>query len=116
MNIEPNSEYEVEVIRIVKSGVIVKLEDSSTELIHISNLSNRFVSKIEDVVSVGDKLKAYGKADRDKCFLTLVSPNSKFEKKVKTLDEMISEMEKIHQDKMRDINKRNRVRSIKRGR
>lgn len=116
MKLEPNCEYQVEVIRIVKSGVIVKLEDSSTELIHISNLSNRFVTKIEEVVSVGDKLKAYSKTDRDKCFLTLVSPNSKFEKKVKTLDEMISEMERIHQDKMKDINKRNRVRSIKRGR
>lgn len=116
MNIAPNNEYQVEVIRIVKSGAVVKLEDESTELIHISNLSTRFVSKIEDVVSIGDKLKAYGKADRDKCFLTLVSPKPKFEKKVKTLDEMISEMEKIHQDKMKDINKRNRVRSIKRGR
>lgn len=116
MTITPNAEYQVEVVRIVKSGAIVKLEDDSTELIHISNLSNRFVAKIEDIVNVGDKLTAYGKADKDKSFLTLVSLKPKFEKKVKTLDDMISEVNKIHQDKMKDINKRNRIRSIKRGR
>lgn len=55
---ELGSIYKVKVERIVKSGIIVKLEDGSTELIHVSKLSNDYVKNIEDFVSVGDVFDA----------------------------------------------------------
>ncbi|MCY4321683.1 MAG: 30S ribosomal protein S1 [Bdellovibrionaceae bacterium] len=52
------SSHEVEVIRIVDFGAFVKIEKNIEGLIHISELSKKRVDKVEDVVKVGDKVKA----------------------------------------------------------
>lgn len=49
--------YEVKVEKIVGYGAIVKMEDGTTQLLHISNISDRFVKNIEDYVKVGDTIK-----------------------------------------------------------
>ena len=58
MELKLGEVYKVTATKIVKSGVVVALEDGSTELVHLSNISNDYVSSIEDFVSVGDNLEA----------------------------------------------------------
>lgn len=48
--------YEVEVIKVLSYGAIVKMSDDSTQLLHISNISDIFVKDVNDFVKVGEKL------------------------------------------------------------
>ena len=52
------SRHDVEVSKIVDFGAFVKLEANIEGLIHISELSTKRVSKVEDVVQPGDKVRA----------------------------------------------------------
>jgi general stress protein 13/S1 RNA binding domain protein len=47
-----------EVVAIKPFGAFVKLESGETGLIHISQISAKFVEKVEDELSVGDTVKA----------------------------------------------------------
>ncbi|PTX60246.1 general stress protein 13/S1 RNA binding domain protein [Melghirimyces profundicolus] len=47
-----------EVVAIKPFGAFVKLESGETGLVHISQISNKFVEKVEDELSVGDAVKA----------------------------------------------------------
>ncbi|MDR6225934.1 S1 RNA-binding domain-containing protein [Desmospora profundinema] len=47
-----------EVVAIKPFGAFVKLESGETGLIHISQISTKFVEKVEDELSVGDTVKA----------------------------------------------------------
>lgn len=58
MGLEIGKFVDVEVIRIIDKGAVVRLEDGHTELIHLSKVSNKFVRDINDYLSVGDRLKA----------------------------------------------------------
>lgn len=46
------------VVRIASFGAFVQLEDGVDALIHISQLANRHVAKVEEVVKVGDMVNA----------------------------------------------------------
>jgi len=46
------------VIRIHEFGAVIELEDGLTGLVHISQLDSKRVNKVEDVVKVGDLVKA----------------------------------------------------------
>jgi small subunit ribosomal protein S1 len=52
------SQYDVKVVKIADFGVFVELESDIEGLIHISELSTKRVEKVEDVVKIGDVLKA----------------------------------------------------------
>lgn len=58
MNLSVDQIYKVKVIKIIKAGVIVELEDKSTQLIHISNIANNYIASIDAYVSVGDVFDA----------------------------------------------------------
>lgn len=58
MGLEVGKFVDVEVIRIIDKGAVVRLEDGHTELIHLSKISNKFVRDVNDYLSVGDRLKA----------------------------------------------------------
>lgn len=47
-----------EVVAIKPFGAFVKLETGETGLIHISQISTKYVEKVEDELSVGDVVKA----------------------------------------------------------
>lgn len=47
-----------EVVAIKPFGAFVKLETGETGLVHISQISSKFVEKVEDELSVGDTIKA----------------------------------------------------------
>lgn len=52
MKLVEHQSYRVTVIRTVPSGVVVRLEDDSTELIHLSNVSEQFVKDPLDYVDL----------------------------------------------------------------
>lgn len=58
--------YHVTVIRVLDFGAVVALEDGSTELIHISNISDKYVSNVSDFVEVGHTYSAIGCAGKKK--------------------------------------------------
>lgn len=57
MKLTVGETYEVEVVKILSYGAIVKMSDNSTQLLHISNISEKFVRDVGDFVSVGQKIK-----------------------------------------------------------
>lgn len=64
--IEEGTLYPVIVTKLLARGIIVQLDDTgSTEFIHISRISNQFVSNIADFVSVGESLVAKGVKGKD---------------------------------------------------
>lgn len=52
------SQYDVKVVKVADFGVFVELESDIEGLIHISELSTKRVEKVEDVINVGDTIKA----------------------------------------------------------
>ena len=58
MSLELGRTYTVTAEKIISHGVIVRLEDGTTELIHVSNISSDFVKNIQDYVTVGDQYEA----------------------------------------------------------
>lgn len=60
MTLEVGKKYHVIVINIVKSGIVVQLDDGSTALIHISRISDKFVADIREFVNIRDEFEALG--------------------------------------------------------
>lgn len=58
MNLAVGQEYYVTVIKLLNIGAIVEMSDKSTELVHISQISDKYVKSVEYFLSVGDKLVA----------------------------------------------------------
>lgn len=58
MELVASQKYPVKVLRIIKAGLIVEMEDKSTELIHISKIANAYVSNAADFVTVGETYEA----------------------------------------------------------
>ena len=54
---EVGEEFEGEVVRIMDFGAFVEFLPGKDGLVHISELSNEHVKRVEDVVKVGDKIK-----------------------------------------------------------
>lgn len=52
------SQHDVKVMKMADFGVFVELEENIEGLIHISELANKRVEKPDEVVAVGDKVKA----------------------------------------------------------
>jgi polyribonucleotide nucleotidyltransferase len=55
--VEVGQIYTGEVTRIVNFGAFVQIAPNKEGLVHISQLANRRVNRVEDVVAVGDKVK-----------------------------------------------------------
>ncbi|MEE1003415.1 MAG: S1 RNA-binding domain-containing protein [Acutalibacteraceae bacterium] len=57
MQIVKDSVLEAKITGITKFGVFVEIEKGLSGLVHISEVSNSFVQDINDIYSVGDKVK-----------------------------------------------------------
>lgn len=121
MELVVGKKYDVVVIKIVEKGVIVELEDKSTEFIHVSQLSNRYVSNIEDIIAIGDsktascikgKVKSAelsfkeSKVDHKPTKSYWLEPSARPD-----LDEMIEASNRHYQEKMSSKGRRNRKKS-----
>lgn len=86
MELNLGQTYKVEVIKIIQYGCVVRMEDGTTELVHLSQISNQFVKNVEEFVSIGGVLEAQGvsglKTPVQLSFkhLNLVSPYSRNDK------------------------------------
>ncbi len=61
MELELGKKYNVKVIKLLDFGIVVKMLDVPeycTELIHVSQISDKFVKNIESFVSVNDEYEA----------------------------------------------------------
>lgn len=61
MELELGKKYNVQVVKLLDFGIVVKMLDAHehcTELIHVSQISDKFVKHIESFVSVGDEYEA----------------------------------------------------------
>lgn len=58
MRLELGKKYMVTAVKCLPYGAVVELEDKSTKFIHISKLSDSFVSNVEDVIEVGSSYEA----------------------------------------------------------
>ncbi|MCS1351954.1 S1 RNA-binding domain-containing protein [Mechercharimyces sp. CAU 1602] len=67
-----------EVVAIKPFGAFVKIESGETGLVHISQLSAKYVEKVEDELSVGDTVKAK---------VLKVDPSGKISLSIKALSE-----------------------------
>lgn len=123
MEVELDNVYDVEVIKINPKGLIVKLSDNSTQLIHISRISNSYVRNLDDIFKIGDKFKAKGVAgfvrsvELSLVHLDLISPKhamqaihySRCKESPKlSLDEMIDKCNKEFKDKTKHLRFNNR--------
>ena len=111
--------YEVKPIKIIQSGVIVQLSDNSTELIHISNLTNKYVKHISDIYNMIDLDKIYvaqaipGRSRPIE--LSLKSALISSSNTVRSLDDMIKSAEEVLSDKLSKEDKRRRTYKSRRG-
>ncbi len=55
--VEVGQTFQSKVVRIVPFGAFVELKPGMDGLVHISNLSDGYVEKVEDIVKVGDEVK-----------------------------------------------------------
>ncbi|MBO5274160.1 MAG: polyribonucleotide nucleotidyltransferase [Clostridia bacterium] len=64
--------YEGEVKRIIPIGAFVEFAPGKEGMVHIKDLDNKFVEKVEDVVSIGDKIqvKYLGLDEKGRCNLS----------------------------------------------
>lgn len=58
MELRLGAYYAVKIIKLTSSGAVVEMSDGTTEMIHISNISEDYVKRCSDYVTVGDILIA----------------------------------------------------------
>ena len=75
---EAGKVYDAEVVSIQSYGAFVKIAPGKEGLLHISELKNERVDKVEDVVNMGDKVKVK---------LTKIDDNNRLNFSIKALEE-----------------------------
>lgn len=75
-----------EVTGIESYGIFVKLEDDYSGLVHISEMSDRFVKDVNSYVKIGEEIHVEIKQineDEKKCILSIKNINYRFDKNKK---------------------------------
>ena len=83
MNLDAH--YSVTVETILPIGAVVRMDDGSTELVHISQISDTFIDDVSNFVSVGDMLDAVCVKGTDKKPLQLSFKHLKLRSKVSSV-------------------------------
>ena len=81
MELVIGNKYECKATKILPYGAVMEMEDGSTQLLHISNISYKYVSDVEDFIQVG---KTYTvRAVKGKVEITLKEPKDHHEDRTK---------------------------------
>jgi len=73
--IKPKSKITGNVVKITLAGAVIDLGQDLPGVIHISQLSDKAVNKVEDVLQVGQSLEAWvRRVKKDRVELTLIEP------------------------------------------
>ena len=103
MKLIAGKKYDVTPIEFKEFGVIVKLKDDTTSLIHISQISDDYVDNIENFVDLDTAYTALCINCNDRLQLSLKYLNIHSKKQKKSLDEMIEKANKDFLDKYRNM-------------
>lgn len=126
MNLVLGEHYNVVVVKFVSSGIVVRLEDRSTELIHTSRISDKFVKDPANFVQVDQILDAEcvegrtrplelslkhlnlnnNRNERPNTTIKQNIPVDTKEHKSESLDDMIAQMNAAYEEKMRSKHNR----------
>lgn len=109
MELKIGKYYNAKVTRILNKGVVVTLDNTNqTEFIHISKLSDKYISDISDEFNVGDNVYAIAVKGSDRIELSLKNSQTlnkgtvkKLSSQNKSLDEMILHAESVLNDKLK---------------
>lgn len=118
MNLEIGKTYEVTVVKILPVGAVVQLEDETTELVHISNIANSYISDVADFVSVGQKYVATCEEGKNRPIqLSFIPLDLKSQRKVppkqapsRNIDDMLASANSHYVEKERSQMKRSKRR------
>ena len=92
-------------------GAFVQLENGKSGLVHISELSDKFVSSVEEVVVIGQEVEVRVKevAENGKLnFSMKTAAPKKPAKPARDLDKMLADMEKDSNEKFAILNRGNK--------
>ena len=103
-----------EVTGITKYGVFVSLEDDYTGLVHISEVSNKFVNDLKQLFQIGDvikvkvldidELKSHVNLSIKKVNFKVKKVNTKLEESGQGFDLLKENLEKWTKNKLSEIN------------
>lgn len=124
MQLEVGAVISGKISKITKFGAFVKLENGKIGLVHISEISNDFVKKVEDHLEEGQevKVKVISISEDGKIELSIkrLSPEAEKEEakreeqrkkaSVTRFEDMMSKFKRLSDDKLLDFNKKSEPR------
>lgn len=124
MKLVPGNKYRVKVVDLVPVGAVVKMEDNTTELVHISNIADCYVRNVGEYVTIGQEYEATCQVGRNRpaelSFVPLCLKNKKESfvslkeddviKKPSKLDTMIQMANSVLDEKRKSRSKREKKR------
>lgn len=111
MEITVGQKFKGKITGIKPFGAFVQLENGKSGLIHISELSDKFVTSVDEVVEIGQEVEVRVKevADNGKLnFSMRAEAPKKPAKPALNLDKMLAEMEKDSNQKFAILNRGNK--------
>jgi len=111
MEITAGQKFKGKITGIKPFGAFVQLENGKSGLIHISELSDKFVTSVDEIVEIGQEVEVRVKevADNGKLnFSMRAEAPKKPAKPALNLDKMLAEMEKDSNQKFAILNRGNK--------
>ena len=111
MEITAGQKYTGKVTGIKPFGAFVQLENGKSGLVHISELSDKFVNSVEEVVELGQEVEVRVKeiAENGKLNFSMKTEVAKRSMKpAKDLNKMLADMEKDSSEKFAILNRGNK--------
>ena len=111
MEIKAGQKYKGKVTGIKPFGAFVQLENGKSGLVHISELSDKFVNSVEEVVELGQEVEVRVKeiAENGKLNFSMKSDAPRRPAKpARDLDKMLADMEKDSSEKFAILNRGNK--------
>ena len=111
MEITAGQKYTGKVTGIKPFGAFVQLENGKSGLVHISELSDKFVNSVEEIVELGQEVEIRVKevAENGKLNFSMKAETPKRPAKpAKDLNKMLADMEKDSSEKFAILNRGNK--------
>ena len=111
MEITTGQTFKGKVTGIKPFGAFVQLENGKSGLVHISELSDKFVSSVDEVVEIGQEVEVRVKevAENGKLNFSMKKEVPKRPAKpARDLDKMLADMEKDSNEKFAILNRGNK--------
>lgn len=95
----------VKVVKIINSGAIVEFDGKDSAFLHISQISNKYVKQVEDVLSLGQKIRVEILDKKDgKTFASMKNVSQEVEKTI-SFEEKVQNFLKESTENLRQIQK-----------